>query len=326
MALPMIGEAREAFPGSSVTLLTPESLVDLFSANPAIDAILPIPREHVHGLLAVMKIKDILAPFTFDVGFILPPSFGSAASMKLAGIKERIGYIADGRRLLLSRPLPLPSPINSEHRSVLYFNLLRRACGADLEYGKPKLFLSDNDLARGGEVLAGFGLNEGQKYIAVAFRAVAESRRWGTERYIELIKAIISRHSLKVVLIGGNEDMAEGDKIVSSASPHEVINLAGKTTIRESAAVLAGANLFVGNDSGPAHLAASVGIPLVVLSGADDPKATSPIASTKKLVRMNHLDCIGCEKNSCPLPDNSRMACMTGITVEKVLGEIELIL
>lgn len=326
MALPMIGEAREAFPGSSVTLLTPEYLVDLFSANPAIDAILPIPREHVHGLLAVMKIKDILAPFTFDVGFILPPSFGSAASMKLAGVKDRIGYIADGRRLLLSRPLPLPSPLNSEHRSVLYFNLLRRACGADLEYVKPKLFLSDNDLARGGEVLADFGLKEGEKYIAVAFRAVAESRRWGTERYIELIKALISRHALKVVLIGGNNDAPEGERIVSSASPHEVINLAGKTSIRESASVLAGANLFVGNDSGPAHLAAAVGIPLVVLSGADDPAATSPTAATKKLVRMSHLDCIGCEKNVCPLTDSSRMACMTGITVEKVLGEIESIL
>ena len=71
------------------------------------------PGAKLFGLttsLAVMKIKDIISPLKFDVGYILPPSFGAASSFKLAGVKERIGYIADGRRLLLTRPLPLPAP------------------------------------------------------------------------------------------------------------------------------------------------------------------------------------------------------------------------
>ncbi|MCP4684071.1 MAG: glycosyltransferase family 9 protein, partial [bacterium] len=145
MALPMINETREAYPGATVTVLTPENMVELFRNNPGIDEILTIPKEYVHGLLSVFKIKDLLTPHDFNVGYVLPPSFGSASALKLAGIEERIGYIVDGRRLLLTKPLPLPTPLNSQHRSTVYFDLLRRGSGAALEDVKPKLFLGEED-------------------------------------------------------------------------------------------------------------------------------------------------------------------------------------
>ena len=124
MSLPMVNETREAYPGSRVTVLTPEHLAELYESNPGVDHVLKIPTAHVHGLIGVMKIKDIIAPGSYDLGYILPPSFGAAAGFKLAGVKQRIGYIADGRRMLLTRPLPLPTPLNSSHRSETYFNLL----------------------------------------------------------------------------------------------------------------------------------------------------------------------------------------------------------
>ena len=80
MALPMINEAREAHPGSQVTILAPENLSDLFAGNPAIDEMLKIPSRYVHGLIAVMKIKEMIAPHRFDLGYVLPPSFGAASS------------------------------------------------------------------------------------------------------------------------------------------------------------------------------------------------------------------------------------------------------
>ena len=323
MALPMINETREAYPGTTVTLIAPEYLAELFEQNPAIDEIIRIPPAHVHGLIAVVKIKDLISTSHFDIGYILPPSFGAAAAFKLAGVKERIGYIADGRRLLLSRPLALPTPLNSAHRSELYFNLLRRGAGVELEFTRPKLFLNDEDIQRGTQTLSNFGISENDKYAAVAFRAVAESRRWGIENYTGLVKAIVSRHSLKVLLIGAAEEGPDGDKIATSAGAKEVANLAGKTTLREAAAILSNARFFVGNDSGPAHLAAAVGIPLIVLSGADDPKSTSPISPRKRLIYLDHLKCISCVKNKCPLSGDDRMQCMRGITMEMVTEQID---
>jgi heptosyltransferase-2 len=320
MAMPMINECREAYPGAHITILAPDYIGELFEGNPVIDRILRVSLKHLHGLIAVKKIRDIIADDDYDVGYVLPPSFGSASSFKLAGVKIRIGYISDGRRLLLSKPLPLPTPVNSEHRSMLYYNLLRRGANVSLDYVKPRLILSEDDDRKGARLLTEFGLETDQPYVAIACRAVAESRRWGTENYTRLAAELFSRHRLKAVLIGGREDFEAGEEIVARLGSGTIINLAGKTALRESAAVLAQAKLFAGNDSGPAHLAAAVGTPLVVLSGADDPKATSPICDRKKMLYLADLECISCVKNHCSLKDAAFMRCMRGITVEMVLS------
>ncbi|MBK7140568.1 MAG: glycosyltransferase family 9 protein [bacterium] len=321
MAMPMINETREVYPGATVTLLVPEGLAALFEGNPNLDQIIRIPTAHVHGMIAVMKIKDLLSPHSFDIGYILPPSFGAAASFKLGGVKERIGYIADGRRLLLTRPLPLPAPMNNQHRSVTYFDLLRRATQTDIEYVEPKIFLTEEDAHQALELLAARGVEAGTPYAVIAFQSVAESRRWGLEKYTELVKRLRKFHNLQTMLVGGEADQRAGETIVQDAAAG-AINLAGKTTLRETAAIMAGAKVFIGNDSGPAHLAAAVGIPFVVLSGADDPKETSPIGKRKKLVYLAELECISCVKNKCSLKGDAYMRCMLDISVDMVEGEI----
>lgn len=326
MALPMINETHEAYPGSSVTLLTPEHLASLFYANPGVDHIVNIPRDRVHGLLGVLKIKDIIAEQPYDIAFVLPPSFGSASSFKLAGVPERVGYIADGRRLLLTKPLPLPEPLWSQHRAELYFNLLRRASNKDLSFVEPRLFLADEDIAAGIALLESYGVGPDDAYAVIAFQAVAESRRWGLENYTTLADSLMNDYDLKVVLIGGPEDRSAGEEISTGLGDERVVNLAGKTSIREVAAVCAGSRVFVGNDSGPAHLAAAVGTPMVVLSGADDPRETSPLGSEKRLVYLEGLDCISCRKNKCPEKGDRFMQCMNGIPLEVVLVQVDQLL
>ncbi|MFQ5498828.1 MAG: lipopolysaccharide heptosyltransferase II [Candidatus Zixiibacteriota bacterium] len=326
MALPMVNEVREAYPDSHITLLVPSNLGDLWAGNPAIDEILAVPAEHIHGLLSVVKIKELLTNQCYDIGYILPPSFGAAASFKLAGIRERIGYVADGRRLLLTRPLPLPTPLNAHHRCELYFNLLRRGAEVDLPLSEPRLYMSDSDRARATQLLADFDLSDLDQYVVVAFRAVAQSRRWGIDNYGQLAKWIVGNHRLSVLLVGSSDDRTEGERLVDLAGGTSVVNLAGKTSLRELAAILAGAQLFVGNDSGPAHLAAAVGTPIVVLSGADDPGSTSPISKSMRLLRLDSLDCLACVKNKCPLKGDEQMQCMAGISVEMVTREVERVL
>lgn len=323
LALPMINETREAHPGSTLTLLVPEKLGELFENNQAIDRIIKFPGQYAHGLAGVFKLRETIKDEEFDIGYILPPSFSSASVFKLSGVKDRIGYVADGRRLLLTKPLPLPAPINSCHRSELYFNLLKRAVGTELPFVKPKIFLNDDDIAKGQKVLIDFGVGEGEKFAAIAFRAVGESRRWGVEKYTELTKRLIVERGIRVVLIGKEDDRGEGDKIASGAGPARVCNLAGRTGVRELASILTQAVLFIGNDSGAAHLAAAVGTPVVVLSGADDPKETSPLAFQKKLIYLSELECISCVKNRCELKGEGFMQCMKGISVEMVLEAIQ---
>ncbi len=326
MAIPMINEVREAHPGSTVTLLVPDYLAELYEQNPAIDALLRISAKHVHGLISVVKIRELLEAERFDLGYILPPSFGAAAGFKLGGVKVRIGYVADGRRLLLTRPLPLPTPLNCQHRAVTYFELLRRSTGQELEFSQPRLLLNEAEIQKGIDLMSGLGIAVEQAYAAIAIQAVAESRRWGVERYTTLVRRLIESTEYAIVLIGGASDHRPGEEMVEAIGSPRVVSIAGKTTLMESAAVLSRASFFVGNDSGPAHLAAAVEVPMVVLSGADDPKETSPLAPRKRLIYHTELDCIGCVKNKCPLSQDKFMKCMTSISVGDVLNEINLVL
>ena len=325
MALPMISETKELYPNSELTVIVPEKLIEIFQNNPGVDHIIPMPPKYQHGLVAVTKLKELLEGKKYDVGFILPPSFGSAAGFQLAGVKERIGYIADGRRLLLSKPLPLPTPLNSVHRSELYFNLLRRITTNELEYVKPTLMLNDEDMQNGVHVLESYELSREHDFVTIAFQAVAESRRWGVEKYTQLIKRIISELNLKVVLIGSADDKKAGDLIAEACGTDAVKNISGMSSIRESAAILSLGKAFVGNDSGPAHLAAAVDCPVVVISGADDPMSTSPMATNKILIYEENLDCISCVKNRCPNKGDKFMACMELITVDRVFQAVSLI-
>ena len=322
MALPMISETREAHPGANVTVLTPESLRELFEGNPGIDHLLSIPTAHVHGLIGVFKVKEIIAKEKYDVGYILPPSFGAASSFKLGGVKERIGYIADGRKLLLTRPITLPEPLNSQHRSVVYFDLLRRGAQVDLDYAPPKMTLNDSDRQKANAILQSVGIDENTKYVAVSHQAAAQSRRWGIDNYATLVQRIIGGLNLPVVLIGSTADRDPGDEVILASMSSSVHNLAGMTSLRASAAVIARSELFVGNDSGPAHLAAAVGAKIVVLSGADDPNETSPLSSQKTIVRRGDLACISCVKNICPLKGDEHMRCMKEMSVDDVFNAV----
>ncbi len=322
MAMSMINETRESYPGSSLAILVPENLAELFENNQAVDRVIKFPSQYAHGLAGVFKLREFIKDEAFDIGYVLPPSFSSASVFKLSGVNERIGYVADGRRLLLTKPLPLPTPINSCHRSELYFNMLKRATGQELTFAKPKIFLSDEDIAKGQKLLRDFGIADGEKFVAVTFRAIGESRCWGTKNYLELTKRLIAEHGLKVVLLGIEEDHLEGDRITSGAGSNRVINLAGKTGMRELTSILTQAVMLIGNDSGVMHLAAAVGAPLVVLFGAGDPKETLPLASQKKLLYLGELACISCVKNKCELKGDAFMQCMKGISVEMVMTAI----
>lgn len=322
MALPMITETREAYPGSEVTVLIPDHLSSLVTNHVSIDHVVPIPPAHLHGPLAIFKIKALLEKKTYDVGYVLPPSFGSAAAFKLAGVKERVGYIADGRRLLLTKPLPLPEPMNSVHRSELYFNLLRRGSAAELTYSRPKLFLGDEDIAAAKELLVSFDVGQDAPYFVIGFRSKADSRRWGQENYTALCRRLLDEYGYHILLVGSKEDNAIGEAIIQAVGSAKLVNLAGKNTLREVGALMSMARLFVGDDSGPAHLAASVGSRIVVLFGAGDPQATVPLAWNAQILYRSELPCISCLKNTCPLSGPNFMACMKELSVDMVFEAI----
>lgn len=278
---------------------------------------LPLKSNALHGSQAISTQVKLLRKYKFDVGILLTPSLSSALILFLAGVKNRHGYSGEGRSIFLSHSL-LPIMNQAIHRSARYFTLLEYISGRKFPTFNPKLSIGSESAHMALQILTDAGINKNTHFRVIAPQAVAESRRWGSDNYAALSRKIISETGCSIILLGTADEYPAGESV--AIGTNRIINLCGKTNIAAAAAILSMARLFIGNDSGLAHLAAAVNIPLVVLSGADNPIETSPLSVKKTVIIKSELDCISCVKNRCPQRGYNFMKCMRMITVDEVFG------
>ncbi len=275
----------------------------------------PIPAGSLHGLEAISNQREMIKGIEADAGLLLTPSFSSALIFNLAGVKRRCGFATDCRGMLLTDPVNIkPVPI---HRADRYRFLMEGFFNAKLQTDMPRISISPQSESSANKLLDQYGIQAQIRFVAIAAQAVAESRRWGSRNYASLAGRLTAESGLKVVVLGTEAESAAGEEIKNGRE--DIVNLCGTTNIETAAGVLSKALLFIGNDSGLAHLAGAVGIPLVVLSGADNPAETSPLASKKTVIIKNELECISCVKNKCLLAGERHMQCMKQITIDDVL-------
>jgi len=164
---------------------------------------------------------------------------------------------------------------------------------------------------RPGAKAAGEGGGGGlPPFIAVNPVALWETKLWQEEKFAALCDRIRGEWGIPVVLTGDRS--APLDRILKMMKT-TAVNLGGRTTLRELAALYHEASLLVSTDSGPMHLAAAVGTPVVALFGPTDPARTGPYGSGHRVIRTG-LACSPCFRKSCSNP-----RCMTEISVEEVL-------
>ncbi len=313
MAMPAVDNAREMTGADHIAVMARAATAPLLANHPDIDRVVLIDdkKSRIRG---PQQAANLIREDRYDVGVLLPPSFSSALIFKLAGIKGRIGFAGEGRSFLLTRAVKIPD--EPKHRARQYLHLMEQLTGRKPVFRNPQVYLSHEDIQRGEDALKKQGMNYDDTYIAISPQAVAESRRWGTERYGDLAKRLADVVGCKVMLLGAGAD-AEAGEAVRNHTPSAAVNICGETDLMAAAAILSFARLFVGNDSGLAHLAAAVGCPVVVLSGPDDPSETSPLTDKKKVI-IKDIDCISCVKNVCPKSGDNFMRCMKLIRVDEV--------
>jgi lipopolysaccharide heptosyltransferase II len=171
--------------------------------------------------------------------------------------------------------------------------------------------LTAGETARVGELLA----PAARPFAALFLGSTWESRLWFAEHYAALIDALDAR-GLDAVLVGGADVRTIADATVR-ASARPPLDLTARTTLRESYGILARARVAVGPDSGPMHLAAAAGTPVVSLWGATTPARSAPFGSTD-LVLVGRVPCAPCYLRRCPIGRQ----CMRDITPARVMAQV----
>jgi heptosyltransferase-2 len=150
--------------------------------------------------------------------------------------------------------------------------------------------------------------------------AYGSAKRWYPERFAQVADALTSDFGYESLLVGGPGEAEIGSDI-ESRMRSKPLNLIGRTSVRQLMALLASVQLVITNDSGPMHVAAAFGRPIVALFGPTDHTTTSPLCSRFSLVRKE-TECAPCLKRQCPTDHR----CMADISVNDVLYAVETLL
>jgi heptosyltransferase-2 len=326
MSLPAVRALRAADPNGTLALLASPWVAELYRLLPEVDEVVV---DDAKGSDADASARERLVgeirAARFDRAIILPTSFQSAWTLARAGVPERIGYRAEWRRALLTRAVGL-SLAPGEHQVWRHLRLAQAAGAAPA--GAPDVSwpvsAAVREAARARLAEAGW---KGGAFAAAHVASFAHAaKRWELARFAAVFDELAARRSLQVVLLGSAGEKSVNAEAATLAKKARVFDLSGATSLPEALGVLAEAALFLGNDSGLAHLAGAAGTPSVVVFGPTDPEATRPWDGSRAdgrpvrlaLARRRTL-CAPCRFDVCPIDH----ACMEGVRPPDVLLAIE---
>ncbi|MBI2439868.1 MAG: lipopolysaccharide heptosyltransferase II [Lentisphaerae bacterium] len=274
MSMPAIQAWRRAHPQSRLVLLVKRKLAPLWTLQAAIDKIVILP-ENLGGLPAAVR---EIAARRCRLAFILPNSFRSALVPFLARVPERVGLSGHSRDWMLTKIVRPPALPGREHQRYEYLALFGLA---DAPAETPRLQLTPELPARAFDLLGSTGRN----WIAVMpGAAYGAAKRWPAERFARAAQMLKERLNCNIVALGSAEEHSLCEIVARGAGPGS-LNLAGRTSLNELAAVLAQCKLALGNDSGGMHLAAAFAIPVVAVFGITDPQRTKPLGSAVRVLQ-----------------------------------------
>lgn len=313
----LVSHLKAHLPQSRLTWLVEPKWSELVRLNHQIDRMIIFKRAW--RVSAVWRLFKDLRQDRFDITLDLQRIFKSGFFSRLSGARRRIGF---HRR-------------NAKEFNWI-FNNEHIACFSD-DLPKIRHYLKFTEylgLPRPGNLDFGFSsLNVAktapriitelrQPFAAVVLGTSWETKNWFYEGYLSLIQQILTDRNLKVVLLGDDSQATLAASLTTKTNPPDVIDLVGKTSLPQLAAVLKTAAVGVGPDSGPGHVAAAVKTPYVTLFGPTSPQRTAPFGCEQLVVEAG-LDCAPCYKKRCS--DRNRQ-CMDSIQPEAVMEKVSLAL
>jgi len=319
MSLPLLDHLRLVCPAAAIAIVSRPASAGLWELHPQVDEVISFDGFDTGltfaDLAAFVRTVRDHAP---DAAFILPGGIEFALFHALARIRIRVGYDSDHRGPLLTHPVRVPPDFRARHLSESYLDLGRVV--APVTPARPRLRILGS---RGN-----WGLPPRSRAVSGRLRVLfhpwatyGPAKRWPAARFAELGERIAARFGAEIVLIG-TEDARGAAAEINRLMRHRALDLTGRTSIAELCELMRGSGAMVSNDSGPAHLADALDVPLVVLFGSSSPPWTGPRGERSETI-YHALECSPCFQRACPL---GTYACFNGITTDEVFGRVERLL
>lgn len=318
MGTPVLADLRQAFPEARITAMCQSNVAPLLRHDPHLDEVYSFRRpsgwihRQQHG-----EIIDRLQQGVYDMGLLLTNSFSSAWWFWRGHVKNRIAYRGHWRSLLLDQAVHYPENLTTQHLVITY-KMLLEPLGIPLSDTPPKLYVSEDERHHVAKLLKERGINaEKPRVIGInPGAAYGSAKCWLPDRFRAVTERLLELPDTYILYFGDPAGAPLVNDICKGLQEDRVLNLAGKTSLRELLALIEKCSVLLTNDSGPMHIAAALGTPLVALFGSTSDVQTGPYGGGK--VIHKHVECSPCYKRVCPID----FRCMKRIEVDEVYHEV----
>jgi heptosyltransferase-2 len=327
MAVPTLRAFRQLYPNAHIAALIKEGALPIIEDCPYVNQIIPIRKRPVTDDEprggGPMKVARYLSKENFDTAILLPNSFRTALMARMSLIPRRVGYDRDGRGFLLTDRLMVRRE-NGKFIPVStldYYLGIARYLGAQQPSHTMELFTNAQDDANALDMLKQGGwtpdcgkplvmLNPGARY--------GEAKMWYPDRFAQVAKMCVEKFDATIAITGAPRERNILDEVISSTDVPMIDLPKMGMDLRTLKSVVKHATLMVSNDTGPRHIAAAFGVPVVTVFGPTDPRWTEIDFEHERIVRVD-VFCGPCQKRTCPLDHR----CMTQVTPEMVFEQVQ---
>lgn len=312
--LPTLRVLRERFADAHIAWFVKRQWADLVERADGLDEVWPVKPGFGNWLAQIRRVREV----GFDLAIDLQGLFRSSVLAWLAGCATRIGF-ANAREaspFFYTHRVPVP---NSDLHAVDRYLLIAEALGAPVQ-GTPEFrfrgFPADREEVE--KLLGHHGVTAGAPWIAMNVSARWPTKRWPPEFFARTADRLQHEGLGPVALIGGPDDSAVANAVKRQMRTTPV-DLTGKTAPGLLPTLLKSAQLLLTNDSGPMHIAAAVGTPVVALFGPTSPLRTGPYGHHKRVL-MHKLPCSPCFSRTCR--NTVQLECLESISPDTVVEAV----
>ena len=315
---PIFKAIKEAYPQAQICCLAPSRIREIVESIPGIDEMIDFQEKGKHwSPWGKWQLIQELRRRKFDAAFLLHRSLTRALLVFLAGIPLRVGYDTKGRGIFLTHKVPA---LNDEkiHRQDHYLKVIE-SFGIQVTDRQSRLMVDKGAQEKVKQILEKNLIRENDVLAVVNPGGNWHLKRWPPQNFSILIDRLLKEFKVKVILSGSSQDVFLAEQITRPLDLKPVI-LTGQLNLKELMALMQRARWVVSADTGPLHLANSVGTAVVGIFGPTRPENTGPRGKGPAFILQRDIGCnrVPCYYLECP--DNT---CMQAVTVKDVLDAIQ---
>jgi heptosyltransferase-2 len=316
LSTPAIKAVRNAYPDAHIAFMVRPYAREIVEGNPYLNEVIVYDKYGKHrNIVNTVRFALGLRTKKFDLAIMLHPTTRVHLMAYLAGIPERVGYDRKAAFLLTHRASHLKQE-GKKHESEYTLELLR-AIGIKEIDKTPIVPLHKGCMKRIETILDEHHVGRDVALVAVNPGASCPSKRWAPKNFAFVCDGLAGAYKTRTIIVS-DEGNSEHARQVAESMRYEPVNLSGKTSIGELAALLSKCTLFISNDSGPVHIACAVGTPVISIFGRKDPglspKRWGPIGAGH-IVFHKDVGCDICLAHNC----RAGFKCLKAITPTEVL-------